>query len=402
LVEAAQTGKAPVQRLADRVAGVFVPIVIVLAVATLGFWFARTGSLAQAMAPAVAVLIIACPCALGLATPTALLVGTGRGAQMGILIKGPEVLESTRRVDTIVLDKTGTVTTGVMDVVSVHPLHGTASDLHRLAAAVELSSEHPIAAAIVRGARHEGIEIPIATDFLALAGVGARATVEGRLVEVGRAAADEVPAEAGLLTVVAVRADGQLQGTIAVADTVKPSSAAAIARLRGLGLRPVLLTGDNEATARTVAAEVGIDPDDVLAGVLPEQKVAEVRRLQAAGRVVAMVGDGVNDAAALAQADLGIAMGTGTDVAIEASDLTLVRADLHAAADAIELSRRTLAVIKGNLFWAFAYNVAAIPLAMSWLLSPVVASAAMAFSSVFVVSNSLRLRRFHTLTDAAR
>ena len=402
LVEAAQTGKAPVQRLADRVAGVFVPIVIVLAVATLGFWFARTGSLAQAMAPAVAVLIIACPCALGLATPTALLVGTGRGAQMGILIKGPEVLESTRRVDTIVLDKTGTVTTGVMDVVSVHPLHGTASDLHRLAAAVELSSEHPIAAAIVRGARHEGIEIPIATDFLALAGVGARATVEGRLVEVGRAAADEVPADAGLLTVVAVRADGQLQGTIAVADTVKPTSAAAIARLRGLGLRPVLLTGDNEATARTVAAEVGIDPDDVLAGVLPEQKVAEVRRLQAAGRVVAMVGDGVNDAAALAQADLGIAMGTGTDVAIEASDLTLVRADLHAAADAIELSRRTLAVIKGNLFWAFAYNVAAIPLAMSWLLSPVVASAAMAFSSVFVVSNSLRLRRFHTLTDAAR
>ena len=402
LVEAAQTGKAPVQRLADRVAGVFVPIVIVLAVATLGFWFARTGSLAQAMAPAVAVLIIACPCALGLATPTALLVGTGRGAQMGILIKGPEVLESTRRVDTIVLDKTGTVTTGVMDVVRVHPLHGTASDLHRLAAAVELSSEHPIAAAIVRGARHEGIEIPIATDFLALAGVGARATVEGRLVEVGRAAADEVPAEAGLLTVVAVRADGQLQGTIAVADTVKPTSAAAIARLRGLGLRPVLLTGDNEATARTVAAEVGIDPDDVLAGVLPEQKVAEVRRLQAAGRVVAMVGDGVNDAAALAQADLGIAMGTGTDVAIEASDLTLVRADLHAAADAIELSRRTLAVIKGNLFWAFAYNVAAIPLAMSWLLSPVVASAAMAFSSVFVVSNSLRLRRFHTLTDAAR
>ncbi|MBK9971817.1 MAG: cadmium-translocating P-type ATPase [Ilumatobacteraceae bacterium] len=402
LVEAAQTGKAPVQRLADRVAGVFVPIVIVLAVATLGFWFARTGSLAQAMAPAVAVLIIACPCALGLATPTALLVGTGRGAQMGILIKGPEVLESTRRVDTIVLDKTGTVTTGVMDVVRVHPLHGTASDLHRLAAAVELSSEHPIAAAIVRGARHEGIEIPIATDFLALAGVGARATVEGRLVEVGRAAADEVPADAGLLTVVAVRADGQLQGTIAVADTVKPTSAAAIARLRGLGLRPVLLTGDNEATARTVAAEVGIDPDDVLAGVLPEQKVAEVQRLQAAGRVVAMVGDGVNDAAALAQADLGIAMGTGTDVAIEASDLTLVRADLHAAADAIELSRRTLAVIKGNLFWAFAYNVAAIPLAMSWLLSPVVASAAMAFSSVFVVSNSLRLRRFHTLTDAAR
>ena len=398
LVEAAQTGKAPVQRLADRVAGVFVPVVIVLSVATLGFWFARTGSLSQAMAPAVAVLIIACPCALGLATPTALLVGTGRGAQLGILIKGPEILESTRRVDTIVLDKTGTVTTGVMNVVRVHLVPGTSgetsADVLRLAAAVEHGSEHPIAAAIVRGAQENGIAWPSATGFEALAGVGARAMVEGRRLEVGRADPSEVPADAHGLTVVAVRADGELLGTIAVADTVKPTSAPAIVRLRALGLRPILLTGDNEATARSVAGEVGIEPGDVIAGVLPAQKVEEVQRLQADGRVVAMVGDGVNDAAALAQADLGIAMGTGTDVAIEASDLTLVRAELHATADAIELSRRTLAVIKGNLFWAFAYNVAAIPLAMSWMLSPVVASAAMAFSSVFVVSNSLRLRRF--------
>ncbi len=408
LVEAAQTGKAPVQRLADRVAGVFVPIVIVLAAATLGFWFARTGSLSQAMAPAVAVLIIACPCALGLATPTALLVGTGRGAQLGILIKGPEILESTRRVDTIVLDKTGTVTTGVMDVVRVDALphalpHAglpvTEDEVLRLAAAVELGSEHPIAAAIVRAARRDGGTIEAATDFVSLAGVGARATVGGRTVEVGRAAADEVPTDAQALTVVSVRADGQLLGTIAVADTVKVTSADAIVRLRELGLRPILLTGDNAATASAVAAQVGIDDNDVIAGVMPAQKVAEVQRLQAEGRVVAMVGDGVNDAAALAQADLGIAMGTGTDVAIEASDLTLVRADLHATADAIELSRRTLSVIKGNLFWAFAYNVAAIPLAMSWLLSPVVASAAMAFSSVFVVSNSLRLRRFSPTTS---
>ena len=400
LVEAAQTGKAPVQRLADRVAGVFVPIVIVLAAATLGFWFARTGSLSQAMAPAVAVLIIACPCALGLATPTALLVGTGRGAQLGILIKGPEILESTRRVDTIVLDKTGTVTTGVMDVVRVDALpHATDDEVLRLAAAVELGSEHPIAAAIVRAARRDGGTVDAATDFVSLAGVGARATVNGRVVEVGRAAVDEVPADARALTVVSVRADGQLLGTIAVADTVKVTSADAIVRLRELGLRPILLTGDNAATASAVAAQVGIDASDVIAGVMPAQKVAEVQRLQAEGRVVAMVGDGVNDAAALAQADLGIAMGTGTDVAIEASDLTLVRADLHATADAIELSRRTLSVIKGNLFWAFAYNVAAIPLAMSWLLSPVVASAAMAFSSVFVVSNSLRLRRFSPTTS---
>ncbi len=395
LVEAAQTGKAPVQRLADRIAGVFVPIVIILSSATLGFWFARTNSLTEAMGPAVAVLIIACPCALGLATPTALLVGTGRGAQLGILIKGPEILENTHRVDTIVLDKTGTVTTGQMSVVAVHPLDGeTDDDLLRLAAAVERASEHPIAKAIVRAADERTLDAVPAVDFSAQAGVGATATVAGQQVRVGRADPADVPTESAARTVVAVWVDDRLRGTIAVADTVKPTSRAAIERLRGLGLRPMLLTGDNEATARAVADEVGIDAADVMAGVLPDQKVAEVQRLQASGRVVAMVGDGVNDAAALAQADLGIAMGSGTDVAIEASDLTLVRADLASAADAIQLSRRTLGVIKGNLFWAFAYNVAAIPLAMSWLLSPVVASAAMAFSSVFVVSNSLRLRRF--------
>jgi Cu+-exporting ATPase len=395
LVEAAQSGKAPVQRLADRVAGVFVPVVITLAIATLGFWLARTDSLAEAMSPAVAVLIIACPCALGLATPTALLVGTGRGAQVGILIKGPEILESTRRVDTIALDKTGTVTTGAMAVIGVHPAEAIRrSEVLRLAAAVEAASEHPIATAVVRAAREEGVTVPEVHGFTALAGVGASGEVEGRTITVGRAEPNEHPADSGASTVVAVREGEHLLGTISVADTVKPTSAAAIERLRGLGLRPILLTGDNAATARAVAAQVGIDERDVIPGVLPEGKVAEVRRLQAEGRVVAMVGDGVNDAAALAQADLGIAMGTGTDVAIEASDLTLVRADLHAAADAIHLSRRTLAVIKGNLFWAFAYNVAAIPLAMSWKLSPVVAGAAMAFSSVFVVSNSLRLRRF--------
>jgi Cu+-exporting ATPase len=370
-----------------------VPVVITLAAATLGYWMARTDSLAQAMAPAVAVLIIACPCALGLATPTALLVGTGRGAQMGILIKGPEILESTRRVDTIVLDKTGTVTTGVMEVEQVHPAADVTDDeLLALAAAVERGSEHPIAAAIVRAAAH--LTPPAANAFVAHAGVGAQAVVDGSVVHVGRAEAHQVPAAASQLTVVAVQREGQLLGTIAVADAVKPTSRAAISRLRDLGLRPILLTGDNAATAATVGAEVGIEPADVIAGVLPAGKVAEVQRLQAEGRVVAMVGDGVNDAAALAAADLGIAMGSGTDVAIEASDLTLVRADLHAAADAIRLSRRTLGVIKGNLFWAFAYNVAALPLAMSWRLSPVVASAAMAFSSVFVVSNSLRLRRF--------
>jgi len=399
LVEAAQSGKAPVQRLADRVAGVFVPVVITLAAATLGFWFAREGSITQAMAPAMAVLIIACPCALGLATPTALLVGTGRGAQLGILIKGPEMLESTRRVDTIVLDKTGTVTTGRMEVSAARPEMSGLDEaaLLALAAAVELGSEHPIAAAIVRAADGRGLTVPAASDFVAHAGVGMTATVDGAHVSVGRATAAQLaalPAALATHTAVAVHRDGASLGVITVADTVKPTSAEAIGRFRALGLRPILLTGDQAATARAVAAEIGLPEADVIAGVLPHQKVEHVQALQADGRVVAMVGDGVNDAAALAQADLGIAMGTGTDVAIEASDLTLVRADLTSAADAIRLSRRTLAVIKGNLFWAFAYNVAAIPLAMGWLLSPVVASAAMAFSSVFVVSNSLRLRRF--------
>jgi P-type Cu+ transporter len=401
LVEAAQSGKAPVQRLADRVAGVFVPTVIVLAAATMGFWFARTGSLTQAMGPAVAVLIIACPCALGLATPTALLVGTGRGAQLGILIKGPEMLEQTRRVDTIVLDKTGTVTTGHMSVAAVHELPEFQAEHAELtfcvlgmAGAVERGSEHPIAAAIVRHADEQGAGTTVATDFRALTGVGATGVVDGHTVLVARATPELAHAHDPGHTVVSVTIDGVVAGTIAIADTVKPTSKAAIERFRILGLRPMLVTGDRAEAAATVAALVGIKPADVIAGVLPEDKVEVVRRLQAEGRVVAMVGDGVNDAAALAQADLGIAMGSGTDVAIEASDLTLVRPDLQTAAAAIELSRRTLAVIKGNLFWAFAYNVAAIPLAMSWKLSPVVASAAMAFSSVFVVSNSLRLRSF--------
>ncbi len=397
LVQAAQSGRAPVQRLADRVAGVFVPVVIVLAVATLGFWFARTGSIADAMTPAVAVLIIACPCALGLATPTALLVGTGRGAQLGILIKGPEILESTRRVDTIVLDKTGTITTGHMRVVDVHAEDAaTRVEVLALAAAVEVGSEHPIAAAIVQAAHDDGIEVSPATAFISSAGVGVSATVLDKSIEVRRATFDGVgPTPA---TVVAVLRDGSLIGTIAIADTIKPTSEAAIVRLHQLGLAAYLLTGDNEATARAVAEAVGIRAENVVAEVLPAEKVAVIRRLQDEGKVVAMVGDGVNDAAALAQADLGIAMGTGTDAAIEASDLTLLRADLHATADAIRLSRRTLGVIKGNLFWAFAYNVAAIPLAMGWLLSPLVAGAAMAFSSVFVVSNSLRLRRFAVAT----
>ena len=395
LVEAAQSGKAPVQRLADQIAGVFVPIVIVLAAATLGFWFSRSGSFTEAIGPAVAVLIIACPCALGLATPTALLVGTGRGAQLGILIKGPEVLESTRQVDTVVLDKTGTVTTGQMEVVGVTPVgDADANETLRLAAAVERASEHPIAKAVVRAADAAALPATPVNDFTSQMGVGATGTVEGHTVWVGRAEAADVPVHSEGRTVISVKVNSALVGTIAIADTVKPTSAEAIARFRRLGLRPVLLTGDNRATAEAVAAQVGIESSDVIAGVLPDQKVAEIQRLQAEGRVVAMVGDGVNDAAALAQADLGIAMGTGTDVAIEASELTLVRADLNAAADAIRLSRHTLRIIKGNLFWAFAYNVAAIPLAMSWRLSPVVAGAAMAFSSVFVVSNSLRLRHF--------
>ena len=392
LVEQAQSGKAPVQRLADRVAAVFVPVVVALAVTTLGVWFGRTGSLQDAMGPAMAVLIIACPCALGLATPTALLVGTGRGAQLGILIKGPEVLESTRRVDTVVLDKTGTVTTGVMEVAAVRALRADeAVRMMRLAAAVESASEHPIARAVVAHARGVGIEVVAVEHFRNEPGVGAHGVVEGVDVTVRRASAGSGDLVA---TVVEVVAAGEVLGTIALADTVKANSAAGVAALRALGLRPVLLTGDNRATAESVGAAVGIAPGDVHADVLPADKLAVVRSLQERGAVVAMVGDGVNDAAALAQADLGIAMGSGTDVAIEASDLTLMRSELPAVADAVRLSRRTLATIKGNLFWAFAYNVAAIPLAASGLLSPVVASAAMATSSVFVLTNSLRLRRF--------
>jgi Cu+-exporting ATPase len=409
LVSDAQSGKAPVQRLADRVAGVFVPVVVALAVTTLGFWFARTGSFSDAMGPAMAVLIIACPCALGLATPTALLVGTGRGAQMGVLIRGPEVLESTRAVDTVLLDKTGTVTVGAMAVVAVEPVPPlVVADVLRAAAAVEAASEHPIARAVVAHAREAGIDLLPVADFRNEPGVGARGTVvlDDQPVEVsvrraGPAVGTAVVPAGAAATVVEVVVDGRVAGRLGLADTVKPSSRSGIAALRDLGLRPVLLTGDNEAVAAAVAAEVGIDPTDVVAGVLPAGKVAVVRELQAQGRVVAMVGDGVNDAAALAQADLGIAMGTGTDVAIEASDLTLMRAEIPAVVDAVRLSRRTLATIKGNLFWAFAYNVAAIPLAASGLLSPVVASAAMAFSSVFVVSNSLRLRRFRSVAMPA-
>jgi Cu+-exporting ATPase len=379
LVEAAQTGKAEVQRLADRVSAVFVPAVVFAALATLVVWLATDGSPEQAFTAAVAVLIIACPCALGLATPTALLVGTGRGAQLGILIKGPEVLESTRRVDTVVLDKTGTVTTGRMTL-----LEGDGEVL-RLAGAVEAASEHPIGRAITDAAKQRFGALPIVTDFRSTPGIGVTGVVEGRTVTIGRAKGAE-------LTTVAVTWDGEVRGTLTVADTIKPTSARAVAELRELGLKPVLLTGDNAGAARAIAAEAGID--EVVAEVLPEGKVDVVKRLQAEGRVVAMVGDGVNDAAALAQADLGLAMGTGTDAAIEASDLTLVRGDLRVAADAIRLARRTLATIKGNLFWAFAYNVAALPLAALGLLNPMIAGAAMACSSAFVVSNSLRLRRF--------
>lgn len=385
LVEAAQTGKAQVQRLADRVSAVFVPIVIALAVGTLMFWLGTGGSVAAAFTAAVAVLIIACPCALGLATPTALLVGTGRGAQLGILIKGPEVLESTRAVDTVVLDKTGTVTTGQMSLVAVHVADGTDEETTlRLAGALENASEHPIAQAIARAARERTGELPAVEEFASVEGLGVQGIVDGSAVLVGRSAlleqwshhltpelAEAKAAEEKLgRTAVVVGWDGEARAVLVVADTVKPSSAETITRLRELGLTPVLLTGDNEAVAKAVAAEVGIGT--VIAEVLPKDKVDVVKRLQGEGKVVAMVGDGVNDAAALAQADLGLAMGTGTDVAIEAGDLTLVRGDLRAAVDAIRLSRRTLRTIKGNLFWAFAYNVGALPLAAAGLLNPMI------------------------------
>ncbi|MFF7309169.1 heavy metal translocating P-type ATPase [Streptomyces sp. NPDC008137] len=410
LVEDAQNGKAAAQRLADRISAVFVPVVIALALGTLGFWLGNGVGLTAAFTAAVAVLVIACPCALGLATPTALMVGTGRGAQLGILIKGPEVLESTRRVDTVVLDKTGTVTTGRMTLLAVHTADGTdEAEALRLAGALEHSSEHPIARAVADGALEKlGGALPTPEDFANVPGLGVQGVVEGHAVLVGRERlladwAMELPeglararaaAEEAGRTAIVVAWDGEARAVLEVADAVKETSAEAVERLRALGLTPVLLTGDNEAVARSVAREVGIAPEDVVAGVLPQDKVEVVKRLQAEGRSVAMVGDGVNDAAALAQADLGLAMGTGTDAAIEAGDLTLVRGDLRAAADAVRLSRRTLGTIHSNLFWAFAYNVAALPLAAAGLLTPMLAGAAMAFSSVFVVGNSLRLRTF--------
>jgi Cu+-exporting ATPase len=414
LVTEAQNGKAAVQRVADRISAIFVPVVVALAVATLGWWLANGATSSSAFTATVAVLIIACPCALGLATPTALLVGTGRGAQMGILIKGPEVLESTRAVDTIVLDKTGTVTTGQMSVVDVVATDGVDRlDVLRLVGALENASEHPIAKAIASAASHEIGELPAVKSFANVEGLGVQGVVGGHAVIAGRVrlladwglhpndelSAALTAAERLGRTAVVAGWDGEMHAVIVVSDTIKPTSAQAVRRFKELGLRPILLTGDNERSARAVADAVGID--DVIAEVLPHDKVEVVRRLQAEGAVVAMAGDGVNDAAALAQADLGLAMGSGTDVAIEASDLTLVGGDLMAAVDAIRLSRRTLGTIKGNLFWAFAYNVAALPLAATGLLNPVIAAAAMAFSSIFVVSNSLRLKRFHSVTPEA-
>ncbi|MER5935687.1 heavy metal translocating P-type ATPase [Streptomyces sp. NPDC001928] len=409
LVEDAQNGKASAQRLADRISAVFVPIVIALALGTLGFWLGNGAGAAASFTAAVAVLIIACPCALGLATPTALMVGTGRGAQLGILIKGPEVLESTRKVDTIVLDKTGTVTTGRMTLLAVHTSDNTdEAEVLRLAGALELASEHPIARAVADGALAKLGSLPTPEDFANVPGLGVQGIVEGHAVLVGRERlladwAMELPddlrqakseAEAAGRSAIAVAWDGEARAVLEVADAVKETSPEAIRRLRALGLTPILLTGDNRAVAQAVAHEVGIAPEQVIAEVLPQDKADVVKRLQDEGRSVAMVGDGVNDAAALAQADLGLAMGTGTDAAIEAGDLTLVRGDLRVAADAIRLARRTLGTIRSNLFWAFAYNVAALPLAAAGLLNPMIAGAAMAFSSVFVVGNSLRLRSF--------
>ncbi|MFE3766502.1 heavy metal translocating P-type ATPase [Streptomyces sp. NPDC059104] len=412
MVEDAQNGKAAAQRLADKISAVFVPVVIGLALATLGFWLGTGSGLAASFTAAVAVLIIACPCALGLATPTALMVGTGRGAQLGILIKGPEILETTRKVDTIVLDKTGTVTTGRMTLLAVHTAEGVAeNDVLRLAGALEHSSEHPIAQAVATGAAARVGSLPTPEDFANIPGLGVQGVVDGHAVLVGREKllaewAMALPphlerakaaAESAGRTAIAVAWDGEARAVLEVADAVKDTSAEAIRRLRALGLTPILLTGDNKAVAESVAAEVGID--EVIAEVMPQDKVDVVKRLQSEGRSVAMVGDGVNDAAALAQADLGLAMGTGTDAAIEAGDLTLVRGDLRAAADAIRLARKTLGTIRSNLFWAFAYNVAALPLAAAGLLNPMIAGAAMAFSSVFVVGNSLRLRGFRAAAN---
>ena len=411
LAAAKANPETEVQRLADQISGVFVPIAIMIAIIALGGWLGAGFPVSAAFTAAVAVLVIACPCALGLATPTALLVGTGRGAQMGILIKGPEVLESTRKVDTVVLDKTGTVTSGKMTLVDVIAEPGTERDeLLRLAGALEDASEHPIAQAVAKAAAQETGPLVVPEDFANIEGKGVQGIVDGHAVLVGReslladwsqhlspaVSAAKAQAESEGKTVVAVGWDGLARGILVIADTVKPTSAEAIRELRALGLTPVLLTGDNEAVARQIAAEVGID--QVYAEVLPKDKVDVVKRLQSEGKVVAMVGDGVNDAPALAQADLGLAMGTGTDVAIEASDITLVRGDLRSAVDAIRLSRKTLGTIKTNLFWAFAYNSAAIPVAALGLLNPMLAGAAMALSSVFVVGNSLRLRGFKSIT----